>query len=418
MRLNNLYYNNNLKPTLIVNKRFLFVSIIINILPLFINLCWIMFLHEYRSEFPKRAISVLLNNFQVFFLFFYNIVLYVLLIFIFFLLQKKRFVLSKNINIYFSRKRFEFFLLIIIIAKLVFQLKTGVGKAGSEWSHNRFSVFFNIFNIDTLFLIYYLSYRPYINKKFIFIVVVYSAFQILSGWTGFILSLVLMEIYCNINSKKVIKYLLLLPLLFFIGAFAYQFIYPLKMYIRLGIVENISYSEALIKLMERMSWFSHSCVGLQNSEKIKDLYLNYGYSATEIKGFFKPVIPSFLMPNKDFRSLNNLLMNSVYPDLGNNTSANFGQLMYLYNLLKISIRDFILYFIILFLNSFLYKLFMDMVSPNKETECSFSSNYIIFAYFNSIFSVGALENISYGWLSIIWTYIFLFCIGIIKVRKK
>lgn len=61
---------------------------------------------------------------------------------------------------------------------------------------------------------------------------------------------------------------------------------------------------------------------------------------------------------------------------------------------------------------------MDMVSPNKETECSFSSNYIIFAYFNSIFSVGALENISYGWLSIIWTYIFLFCIGIIKVRKK
>ena len=418
MRFRKLISSNSLEPNCYINRRFVFVSIIISIVPLFINLCWILLLDEYRSEFPEIVIHVLLGKYQILSVFFFNIILYIILIYIFFLLQGKRFVISNKINVFFNRKKLELFLFIIIIAKLFFLLKTGIGKAGGEWSHNKFSVIFNFFNIDTLFLIYYLSYRSNLNKNFFIIAILYSSYQILSGWTGFILSIATIEIYVHINSKKVFKYLLLLPLIFFIGAFAYQFIYPIKMFIRVGVMETITYGESLIKLMERMSWFSHSCVGLQNSDKIISLYRKYGYSGTEIKGFFRPVIPSFLMPNKDFRSLNNLLMNSVYPDLGNNTSANFGQLIYLYNLIRISITDSIVYFIVLFINTFLYKFFMDMCSPYKETNYSYSSNYILFSYFGSIFSVGALENISYGWVSIIWTYVFLFCIGVIKVAKK
>ena len=418
MRLKYLQKNRILEPTIFVNKRFLFVTIVINILPLFINFCWILILHEYRSEFPKKVITVGLSNLYITLLFFFNIVLYVLLIQTFFLIQKKRLVISQKINVYFSRYKLELFLLVIILAKLFFQLKTGVGKAAGEWQHNKFSVIFNFFNIDTLFIIYYLSYRTNINKKFIIIVIAFSALQILSGWTGFILNLVLLEIFCNINSKQVIKYLLLLPLIFFIGALAYQFMYPLKMFIRLGVYETITYGEALIKLIERLSWFSHACVGIQNSDEIVKLYRNYSYSGTEIKAFFRPFTPSFLFPNKDFRSVNNLLMNSVYPDLKGTTSSNFGQLAYLYNLIKISSRDFLYYFVVLIINSFLYKFFMDMCSPNKKEKRSFSSNYIIFGYFGSIFSVGSLENISYGWVSIIWTYVFLFFVGIIKVGKK
>lgn len=407
-----------MKPTIKVNKNYVFVATIINVLPLVINFFWILILREYRSEFPKKVINVSLTNGAIFAIFFFNITLYVLLVEIFFLLQNKRFVISKNISIYFKRKRFEMFFLFILIGKLFFLLKTGIGKAGSDWSANKFSFIFNICNIDTLFFVYYLSFRAEINKRFVFIIILFSTLQIVSGWTGFILTIVLMEIYCNIHSKKVVKYLLLLPCVFFIGALAYQFIYPLKMYIRLGITENITYSEALIKLMERMSWFSHACVGVQNSDKIVDLYRNYGYNHTEIKAFFRPIIPSFIFPNKDFRSINNILMNSVYPELKGSTSSNFGQLIYLYNLIRISFSDFTLYFIFLFINTFMYKLFMDMVSPNKNQKKSYSSNYILFAYILSIFSVGAIEKISYGWVSIIWTYAFLFLVRIIRVVKK
>lgn len=414
----NMKQSSTLKPQTVVNMKFLFVSFIINIFPLFINFVWILLLREYRSEFLKKDITVQLHNSMICAIFLFNMVLYIFLMIIFFFIQKKRFIVSERINIFFVRKKIELFLCFIIIGKLLFFLKTGVGKAASEWSVNRFSFIFNMFNLDTLFLVYYLSFRTVANRRFVLIVILYTIFKILSGWTGFILTIVLMEIYCHINSKKVKKYLLLLPSVFLVGALAYQFIYPLKMFIRLGVMNSITYSEALIKLIERLSWFSHSCVGVQNSDKILELYRSYGYIHTEIKAFFRPFVPSFIFPDKKFRSVGNLIMNSVYPKLGDTTSSNFGQLVYLYNLFRISISDFVLYFIILFINTFLYKFFMDMVSPNKSQGISFSSNYILFSYFLSMFSVGALENISYGWISIIWTYLFLFCIGAIRIARK
>ncbi|WP_022932601.1 oligosaccharide repeat unit polymerase [Treponema bryantii] len=407
----------NKMNTYTVNRRYLYAYFIISILPLIINFIWILKTHQYKSEFPSTAITVDLSNFILWSLFFYTAILYILITYIFFRLQNKRLIISNKIDCYFKRRGLEVFLFLIMLIRLVFNLKTGRGKAATDWTINKFSFLVNFFNISQLFTIYYLSFRNKINKAFIILVLLYCCLEIMAGWTGFVLVFFMLELFYRINSKFVKKYIFYLPICFFVGALAYQFLYPLKYYIRLGASVHISYSDAIIKLFERLSWFSHSCVGYQNSDKIVSLYKDYGYSFTEIKGYFRTVIPSFLFPNKDFRSLNNLLMTTVYPDLSGNTSSNFGQLIYLYNLFKIGIYDFILYFIILFANTFFYKFFMDMVKPNKKENKSYSSNYMMFVYFCSIFAVGSLENISYGWQSLIWTYMFLFLVGVIRVHK-
>lgn len=399
-----------------IDKKYFFVHFVIVIIPLIVNLIWILILGEYRSEFRKEIISVELTNLQIIACFFFNIVVWALLMTTFFCIQRYRFVIKRDINISFVRPRLEFFLIVIILVKFVFSLTTGIGKAASDVSGNPLSTLVNMMNSDLLFLIYYLSYREDLNRNFVFIVLIYIIDQVVRGWTSIFLTIAYLEIFVHLNDKRAIKYLLFLPLIFFIGAFVYKFLYPLKFFIRLGYFEQISYGDAIIKLFERLSWFSHSCVSFQNSDKIVNLYKEYGYSGTELKSFWKPILPSFLM-NKDFRTINNLLMASVYPAYPKTTSANFGILGLACIIAKISFWDLFFYLVAIVVNTFFYKLFIDMVTPSESTYVSYAGNFILFRYFSTIFSNGCLEHISYGWVSIIWTYVFLYMIGTIKIRR-
>jgi hypothetical protein len=297
----------------------------------------------------------------------------------------------------------------------VFYLKTGRGKAGASWESDKFSFIFNMFNIDFLMMIYYLNYRDQITKVYGFLILIFIANQLLHGWTGNIFIFFLFELFILIKKRKYKKYLIFIPTIFFIGSFFYQFIYPIKILVRYGYFEMISYGEAVIKLFERMSFFSHALVGLQNKDIIKNLYNHYGYNHTEIFGFFRPMVPSFIFKNKDFRSFGNLIMQSVYPDLPNSTSANMGFFSYFYNLINVSCMDFIIYICFFMILTFLYKLIVDMISP-PPGDGNYYSTILVFYYFMSLFQIAALEQLYYGWFSIVYTYIFFVVVGIIKYR--
>jgi hypothetical protein len=319
---------------------------------------------------------------------------------------------------YFNRLRLEKFLLFLISLNIFFYLSTGIGKAGS-WERHPFSFLVYLFNLDLLFIIFYITYREEINKKFIIITILYYIFQLLKGWTGFILSFFLMEMFYRSFQKKYFRFLLILPCVFFIGALFYQFLYPLKFFIRLGVFEQITYSDALIRLMERFTFFSHSVVGIQNSDIIARLYKNYGYNHTEIYGFFRATIPSFIFKNKDFRSLGNLIMQSVYPSITDRTASNMGFFSYFYNLINISLADFLLYISYFTVLTFIYKIIIDLVvfQPKKNDVIKQYSSFLFFQYIMAAFSAGALENLRYGWFSIIWTYAFFMLCRIIKIRR-
>jgi hypothetical protein len=329
--------------------------------------------------------------------------------------DNKRLILSKNYQFFFNREKLEVFFFIYIIGNILFYFATGIGKAGSAWQRNPSSVLFNIFNIDLLIYIYYLGFREKINRNFLLIVSLYFIFQLIKGWTGFILNIFVIELFYRSHKKRFFKYVLLIPFVFFLGSLFYQFIYPLKYFIRLGYFKPISYLEASIKLFERLSFFSHSLVGIQNIEKIKELYNGYNYHHTEIIGFFKPSIPSFIFKNKDFYGFGTLLMKSVYPAV-ENTSANMGFFAYFYNLINIDFIDLLLYFCFFLILTFLYKFvldFSDFYEPGKPYYVSF----LIFLYFKNFFAISSLEHLSYGWFSIIWTYAFFILVKVISIKK-
>jgi hypothetical protein len=308
-------------------------------------------------------------------------------------------------------------MLFYIVANIIFYLITGIGRAARQWQSNQMSFIFNLFNLDLLAIIYYVTYRRDINKKYIFILFLYYGFQLLKGWSGFFLQMIFLEIYFRCNSKGWLKYTLVMPFAFFIGGFVYQFVYPIKNYIRLGYFQPITIFEANVKLFERMSFFSHSLVGIQNADKIKYLYNKYNYAQTEIIGFFRSSIPSFIWKNKNFRPMGNLLMQSAYPDLPANTSANMGYFSYFYNLINISIIDFFIYICIFFILTFLYKIVIDFVE-SSDVNNPHCGPLLVFIYFMNFYAVGALEYIQYGWFSIVLTYILFIFMRIIKIQNN
>jgi hypothetical protein len=398
-----------------ITKRFFFVYSFITLVPLLVNLIWVISLNEYRSEFTW--LPVLLSNIEIFFIFACLLVGYFFIFLLYLFFDSKRVVLSQNLFFYFDKSRISSFLFLVIVANLFFYFITGVGRAGS-WERNPISFLFNLFNLDFLVLIFFCLYRKDSGFKFWFIIILYFIFQISKGWTSFFLTFALLEFSYRSDKRGFGKLLFLVPFGFFIAALFYQFLYPFKNYIRFGFFEAISYLEALIKLFERFSFFSHTLVGYQNSDLIVSLYNGYGYQHTEIIGFFRSVVPSFLFKNKDFRGMGNLIMQSVYPAITPTTTSNMGFFSYFYNLIKISFVDFCLYLCMFSVLTFLYKIVIDMVIPEKTKSKSVLSTSVIFLiYFIRLFGSGSLEGLHYGWFSIIWTYVFLFLVKIIRIER-
>jgi hypothetical protein len=112
-------------------------------------------------------------------------------------------------------------------------------------------------------------------------------------------------------------------------------------------------------------------------------------------------------------------MQSVYPKITDRTSSGMGFLAYFYNLINISLVDFLLYFCFFAILTFIYKIVMDLVVLQSEKTNTIKqySSFLFFQYIMAVFSVGALENLRYGWFSIIWTYAFLVLCKTIKIRR-
>jgi len=399
-----------------INKKFFFVHTALIWIPLLVNLIWVIALREYRGEFPSLPVD--LDNGTIIFVFFMLLIVYLAVLLMYLFADSQRLVLIKGLTFNFNRKRLEFFLFIYITANIIFYLKTGIGKASSVWSRNPISFLFNIFNLDLLIFIYYITFREQFTKKYFFILFLYFLFQLLKGWSGFFLTIIIYELYYRSYKRGFNKFLALVPVSFFIGAFVYMFVYPLKFFIRLGVFTAISYLDAVTNLFERLSFFTSSLAGVQNAEEIRKLYDFYGYQHTEILAFFKPVTPSFMFPNKDFKSINNLLAQTVYPESGTNYSPNLGSVSYFYNLFNISFTDVLLFVIFFIALTFLYKIVMDMIEPSGTPGISNFSPLLTYAYFMALFNGGSLIGIQRGWFSIIWTYMFFILVRIIKIKKE
>jgi hypothetical protein len=333
---------------------------------------------------------------------------------------------TKNVKIQFTQhkliwneKRLDTFFLIFVCAQILFFFKTGVGKVGGE-SQSLVSFLFAILDIRALFPIYYLLRRKAKRKIFYINVLLYCAWQIAKGWSGFFLGIVFYELYFFLKDRKVsvgdiLKFSVIPVFILLLGGKAYQYIAPLKESIRYNMpsYNEITYTEGLTKLTSRLTFFPISVGAYQNKETIARLY-DQDLQLKELKGLLRPLLPSFMMKNKDFRNMNNLVIYAAYPDVNNKTGAGMGLFCHVYILLLADLGEAIVWACCFFIFAFFSKMLLDSLETFKG-----QFNLLYFMMLLTFAVTGSLEiNFAYGIFPLFYLLPILFMFKVIKIQRK
>ncbi|WP_155762710.1 oligosaccharide repeat unit polymerase [Photobacterium kishitanii] len=271
------------------------------------------------------------------------------------------------------------------------------------------------------FYVYFLLLRPKINSfKMIFIIniILFSALKLSQGWSGFVFALFFLELFYRFNNRSSLKnilYIMIAPLLILLlGGALYSKVYVIKNEIRNTPVDEISISDGVEHLANRLSYLPIAIGAVQNKSKIVSLYKSDSQDFKEFKSIFRPLVPSFLFSNKDFRTLNNVAMQSYYPTISKGTSSNFGLPLYVYILYCISPMESLFYLGVAVIFIYFTKIFFDFVSITPG-QLDF---LVLMALFN-LMSIGSLEVVfSYGFFSNLTFLVIAIFFGAFKLSKR
>lgn len=380
---------------------------------------YILITGSYSGELHSFLLDI--SIFEVLILMIYSILSFVLLYYVYKIMVKKKLTL-KSYKFRFNIKKFANFYFILLIISFIFMLSTGVGVVLSH-ATSPYSVIFNLFNVSVLFPIFYFLLRKSedINIKYFWtIVIVFILYKLLQGWSGIIFTIFIFEVYFYykdryINKIKQIVIILLLPLIFIlVGAKVYQEIYPIKNEIRGLGYHEIDYSNGLVKLVNRLTYFSISVGAYSKIDEIKEFYKKENIVLKESIGTFRPITPRFIMENKEFRSLNNNVLQPFFNDITPYTSSDIGIIMYAVNLFNASLLDGIVWIIILIIILFSSKFVYDNLSQYNG-----QFNFLFFILILKICTTASPEIIvGYYFFGILYFIPVLFILGILKLKIR
>jgi hypothetical protein len=357
-----------------------------------------------------KAISQLtMSPFEIIAFLFINIAGYIVLYFLYISTRNKKpifkFIPSQFA---FNKQRFHIFIFILIISNLLFTLYTGVGIINSK-ATSEYSFIFAYFKVESIFLFYYFLGRQ--NKKiYILNLLLYAIYQLYSGWTGFLFYYAIFELYFYFKYKKkwnkisIIKSFMYSGVLFFIGGKFYQYFYQIKFYQRLGSWGyELTYFEGVSALVSRLSYFPLSVSVFQHIDMIKHLYGFDGVLLKEVFALFRPLVPSFIMADKMFRTINNVVVQAIHFDIKISTSSNVGIVSYASALFYSDIFAGIFWVLI---HIILFIIISSVINACEQYKGQL--NMIYFILLLNIYNVCALEQVySYGFLSLFYLYPFL-----------
>ena len=379
----------------------------------FIGLIYMIQSKKLAGDFYGMNVPVTLSTLELILAFALTITIY----FLFYMLYKLSAIRKIAIKYKFSLNKnlFDRFYFILLLAQTVFVLTTGVGRVFSG-ANSRFSFIFSILNIDCIFGIYFFLCR---RRKFIYILNI-SLFlfnNFIRGWFGVVLTLFFYETYCQIQKGTLKRYSNKLwwsvpPILFMGGGLIYKLVYPIKMYIRLHERVSLSYLDAVIKLMNRISFFPVSILAFQNVNQISKLYNWQNINFLEIKTMLRPILPRFLMPFKEFRVFSNLIEMTLYPDIPNTVSTEMGVVSYFYVLIKTNLCELIFWIFFICAVSLFVKIIFQMF-------CEYDGqlDFLWFLFLIDLIKVGSLSTLSYYYLYFFYLIPIMFAIGVIKIKR-
>ena len=347
-------------------------------------------------------------------------ILFYFLIYIIYIATKNMKGLLLNIHFSIHTKKLDVFYLLLLIFQIIFFILTGVGRIGGS-ATSGISFVFSFLKVEPIFGLYYFLRREESKKIFWVNILLFSLLRLLKGWTGFILTIALYELYFhfkrNGNNRltliNAIKTYTLPIILILSGSKIYQYMYTVKFKIRLNQIINLDYIDGMVNLINRLTFFPISVGAYSNFKLIKSLYISDSIIFKEIQGFFRPIAPRFIMPIKEFRSLNNNVLQSFWDTITPTTSSSMGLPVYALTLMRINFLEFIIWLImtLLFINV-IKRLF------NSLEQYSGQLNYLYFwLLFDTFYSASLETSFSYGVLPIFYILPVLVVFKVIRIER-
>lgn len=371
---------------------------------------------EFTGEINRFQLTV--SNLEIFFILFITVVGFWIVYFFYKNTKKRKKYLTKSKWIV-DIDKFNRFFFIAIVSQIVFVSMTSVGVVGSG-ATSGISFIFSLLGLNVLFNFYYFICRRKKSRIYILNIVLFSILRFVQGWTGFIFYIAIFEIYFYFKRKKrvriedVLKVFSLPTAGILAGGKIYQYAYALKFERRFGSIYELSYYEGLINLVNRLTHINMSIGAYQNLDIIKQLYLESGLLFAEAQGLFRPILPRFIMPYKEFRTLNNFIVQAFWPNIVFYTSSGFGLINYSLTLLYISFFDFLVWAIFtIALFSFSRRLI------NSFERYKGQLDFLYFLLVLHVFTNGSPEFVfGYGYFQLIYVVPLLFMLKIIKLDRR
>lgn len=367
----------------------------------------------------------LISDFETITLTIINLLTFIACLLLYKIFTSYRVTVNSSIRVKFQPERVNLIMSFILFLQITFLLVTGVGRVTfGEPATSPYSSLFAFIKPDPFIFVYFLLVRCNVgfkyqeNKHFLFNIVAYSVLKLLQGWSGFIFLFFILECFSRFKLKRNfgLKFVFLIPLfVVFVGGLFYQQIYVIKNQVRGNhSVTEISYIEGVQHLSSRLSMNPTSLGAYQNHSQVVDLYKGESIELKESLALLRPIVPGGLM-DKNFRNLNNNIMQSYTPTLRSSSSSDFGFVMYYMILYEASKLDFVLSIILTVVFIMLAKVYFDTISNGK----GLLDILFFLLLFKFIYTVSLESVIGQGFIPNLYITVILLLFGGFKlVRRK
>ena len=332
--------------------------------------------------------------------------------------KSDRYLLRRKYVIEISNKKLDWFYTIDLAFNMFLFFRYDVGSAVGAGTSN-LAFLTSLFSARALFPFYYVIRR---EKKLHFIlnILLYASLRLLQGWSSFLLTIAIIEVYFLFKGKgitlKKIALSLVAPIgLVVVAGLVYSLIYPLKNYIRFNqsMFIPLSLKDGITAVVDRLSFFSQAIASIQTAKLTKTIYLNDSVIMGEIRGMFRPIVPGALM-DKTFSTLPLCIKQSFVSYRASGTSLNVGIYSYIYNLIYSDFLSFLLFLILISIMIYIFKRIIFAIHIEGE-----HNRIIYFLFMLNIFHVTALEPVfSYEYIPILLMAPFLYILKIYRVRRS
>ena len=322
-----------------------------------------------------------------------------------------------------NMKKLHVFVFFLLCVQIFFSIRTGANIVGHTTTESGSAVrsVLNMLKISAFMPIYYVVARE--RKKIYWVnVILWIAYQLVCGWTSIILQVAFIELFLQLKDKpqgplvqlgyKLSGLATLVAIL--IGGFIYKYAWVIKNSIRYGFkMDAISYTEGIGKLLTRFTSFPLAIVSIQQHDIITQLYQSQNIKLVDIKSIFRTLLPSAIMGDKGFRTINNIIIQSMYRDISNNTSSNYCIWLFWRDLLSSSPMDFFVYIIVVFILLMVSKKIIYMFD-NGNGNVDILYFMLIFQFFDGY---SAETLFGYGYIGLIYLIPLMMLLGIIKLQS-